>query len=260
MIGVRLRKERLVHELRHETVRCIFVVLASFIFDDVALALERRLVHVLKQKSHTIALEPKCEFESVRRHGLVVVRAIGIGGAVDVRRARALERVEEFVFGDVLRPLEHEVLEQVCEPVLSGRLVLRTDVIEHVHAHDRDAMILVEDDFETVRKFRARNGQRRTASGQSSRRRLRLGRRRSRRNRTRKFRGRLYGTVTQFGHPGPRRSPDGLRFGRCRKKQRHAERERCQKGASKQPQPRGAAGVAGTQDRVRRGESFPHAR
>ena len=63
--------------------------------------------------------------------------------------------VEEgaLIAGDVLRPLEHEVLEEVRETALSGPLVGRADVVPDVHPDDRSAVVLGEDDGEAVRQL-----------------------------------------------------------------------------------------------------------
>ena len=50
----------------------------------------------------------------------------------------------------VRRALEHQVLEQMREAGQPGPLVLRADVIPDVHGHDRQRVILVQDDVETV--------------------------------------------------------------------------------------------------------------
>ncbi len=52
--------------------------------------------------------------------------------------------------GDVPRPLEHHVLEQVREPGLAGDLVLRADVVPEVDRDDRGEVILGDDDSQAV--------------------------------------------------------------------------------------------------------------
>jgi hypothetical protein len=46
--------------------------------------------------------------------------------------------------------LEHQVLEQVREPGAPRHLVLRSDVVPHVHGHDRAIVVFVDDDLEAV--------------------------------------------------------------------------------------------------------------
>ena len=50
----------------------------------------------------------------------------------------------------VLGPLEHEVFKEVGETGSAGLLVLRPDVIPDIHGDDRDVMVFVDDDVETV--------------------------------------------------------------------------------------------------------------
>ena len=52
----------------------------------------------------------------------------------------------------MLRPFEHEVLEQVREAGAAGHLVLRADVIPDVDRDNRAAVILVNQDVEAVRQ------------------------------------------------------------------------------------------------------------
>jgi hypothetical protein len=59
----------------------------------------------------------------------------------------------------MLRPFEHQVLEEVRKSGMARPLVLRTDVIPEVDRHDRARAILVQKDVETVveRVFRERD-------------------------------------------------------------------------------------------------------
>ena len=52
----------------------------------------------------------------------------------------------------VLRPLEHQVLEEVREAGPAGHFVLGSDVIPDVDRDDRHAVILVDEDVEAVRE------------------------------------------------------------------------------------------------------------
>ena len=87
-------------------------LLALFAHDG-ALVVEPLLRERVEQEAHAVALQPQREVELVGGHGLKVVGAVEVGGAVDQRGARALEVLEVGVFGDVARALEHDVLEQV---------------------------------------------------------------------------------------------------------------------------------------------------
>ena len=56
------------------------------------------------------------------------------------------------------RALEHQVLEQVREPRAAAPLVLGADVVPQVHRHDRQVVVLVDDDVEAVAERAAREG------------------------------------------------------------------------------------------------------
>ena len=53
---------------------------------------------------------------------------------------------------DVLRTLEHEMLEQVRESGLSGRFDPAPDVVCHVHRHEWNSTLRRHDDREPVRE------------------------------------------------------------------------------------------------------------
>jgi hypothetical protein len=54
------------------------------------------------------------------------------------------------LWADVLRPLEHHVLEEVGEPCASSAFIGWTDVIPEVDGDQRKAVVLGEDDLEAV--------------------------------------------------------------------------------------------------------------
>ena len=72
------------------------------------------------------------------------------GGAVDVGCAGALHVLDVGLFADVLGAFEHHVLEEMGEAGAAGALVERADVIPEVDGDERQAMVFVGDDDETV--------------------------------------------------------------------------------------------------------------
>ena len=105
------------------------------------------------QRGHAIRFEPQRQREILRRHRLpehrFVVGRVGVGLAAD----RGNERGVRFGL-DVLRALEHHVLEEMREPRASRPLVLRTDVVPERHMNDRRRVILREDHGQAVVEFR----------------------------------------------------------------------------------------------------------
>ena len=97
----------------------LVLALALLVLHDAALLVELRLVDRAEQVAHAVGLEPQREVERVLRHGLEVVGAVVVGRAVHAGRADLLERIEELAV-QVLRALEHQVLEQVREAGLAG--------------------------------------------------------------------------------------------------------------------------------------------
>ncbi len=129
-------------------VRAVLVVLPPFVQHDVALVGELLLGEGRQQEPHAIGFHPQRQLEGVGRHDLPVVRAIGIGGAVQ-RAAGLLEgfEVPRVVMG---RALEHQVLEQVREPRPARDLVLRAHVVPDVDGGDRARVVFVDDHLQSV--------------------------------------------------------------------------------------------------------------
>ncbi len=150
VVRMPLRKQRLEHRFLDDAVRPVLAALTPLVPHDVLLVRQLRLIDRLEQVSHAIGLEPERQLELIRRHRLEVVGAIEAGRAVDARGAAAGEQLEVRVALDVLRALEHHVLEQMREARAAGRLVRGTDVIPDVDADERHAMVFGEDHFEPV--------------------------------------------------------------------------------------------------------------
>ncbi len=135
----------------------ILVVLPPLVEDDVTLVAELLLGQRGEEVPHPIRFHPQRQLERAGRHDLPVVRPIRVGQSVE-NRARLLERLEVAVVV-VLRPFEHQVLEEVRETCAPGLLVLRAHVVPEVDGHDRAAVILVNEHRQTVpeRVLRVRN-------------------------------------------------------------------------------------------------------
>ena len=102
-----------------------------------------------------IGFEPQHERQVLRRHRLPEHRRVF--GRVGVALAADARDVRRVPFGlDVLRALEHHVLEQVREPGAARLLVLRADVIPDLGVHDRRRVIFEKDDLQPVGQRRHR--------------------------------------------------------------------------------------------------------
>ena len=107
------------------------------------------------ERRQAVALEPEELFEVAGGDGGEVVRAVVVGGAVDAPLlevgAQLLDH-REVLAGDVLRALEHHVLEEMGEAGAPRLLVLRADVVPLVDVHDRELAVDVQDDLQAVRQ------------------------------------------------------------------------------------------------------------
>ncbi len=149
VVGVRLGEEHVVDLLIGEVVGCAFA-LPTLVADDVALVGELDAVEAFEEEAHAVALEPESQFELIAGDGFEVVGAVEVGGAVDVGCACALEVFDVSFFTDVFGAFEHHVLEEMGEAGAAGSLVERADVIPEVNGYEREAVVFVHEDDETV--------------------------------------------------------------------------------------------------------------
>ena len=167
------RERLVVNNLVQPAERLIVDPQPALLFHHVPLVGER--LPVDPERRHAIGLEPQGERQIVRRqrrpeHRLVVGR-VGVALAAAARNHRGVP------FGrDVLRALEHQVLEQVRKPGPARLLVLRPDVIPELHVHDRRRVILrqhhrqaVGERRDLILKLGGRNGGRRRQAGEGER-------------------------------------------------------------------------------------------
>ena len=145
---VGMHGERLIEDdFLQPAVRLVVDAHPALLFDDLALVRERVLVD--PERGHPVGFHPEDHRQVLRRHRLpehrfIIVR-VGVALAADRRDERGMR------FGlDVLRTLEHQMLEEMREPGPARFLVLRPDVIPERQVHDRRRVIFFEDDGETV--------------------------------------------------------------------------------------------------------------
>ena len=127
VVGVPGGEHRGIHLDQGRAVGHVVVALALLFLDHVALVVEVLLRHGVEQVAVPVGLHPEGELVGALGHGLEVV------GAVEPRRrvepaALGHQPGEVLAAGDVPRPLEHQVLEQVGETGAPGDLVAGPDV------------------------------------------------------------------------------------------------------------------------------------
>ena len=145
---VRVHRVRFaIHQFVEHPVRLgqnALIVLADH---DVALGVEVLLGD--GQRAQAVGFGPQQRLEIVRRHDLVVVGDV-VGGERVVEPADVLGEPVDRLGPGVLRPLEHQVLEEVREARATRRIVLAADAIADVDRDRRDAMILHEQHAQAV--------------------------------------------------------------------------------------------------------------
>ncbi len=138
-----LREEQMIDLFLAELVRLV-LALAALVAHHVALVGQLFPVQLLQQEAHAVALQPQSQLQFVAGHGLEVVGAVEVRGAIDVGRADAFEIAEMRLLAHVLGALKHHVLEQMREAGAALCLVHRPDVIPQVHGNQGQAMVLVQ--------------------------------------------------------------------------------------------------------------------
>ena len=152
LVGVH-RERLVVDDLVQPAVRLVLDAHPALFLDDLALGLEDLLVDA--QRRHAVGLEPQHQRQVLRRHRLPEHRRVFVG--VGVALPADARDVRRMPFGlDVLRALEHHVLEQVREAGAARLLVLRTDVIPELGVHDRRRVVLEQDHLQPVGQRRHR--------------------------------------------------------------------------------------------------------
>ncbi len=148
-VGMGARVERLAHLLAHQTVRLVVDALGPFVLDGGALDLELLLAHRIEQEAHAVGLQPQHLLQLVGRHGLVVVGAVLVGGAVHVATG-LVDDPHVLLIPHVLGALEHHVLEEVGESGLTHLLAGRAHVIGDVQVHQGIGSVGRQNDGQAV--------------------------------------------------------------------------------------------------------------
>ena len=127
----------------------LVLALALLVLDHAALFVQLGLVHRAQHVPHAIGFHPQGHVQRRPRHVLEVVGAVFVGRAVEIGRADALHGLEVVVV-EVLRTVEHQVLEQVGEASLAGLLVLRSHVVPDVDRDDWRLAVLMNHQRQSV--------------------------------------------------------------------------------------------------------------
>ena len=136
------RKKQVIQAFFRQTVWSVFGGLPALIAHHVALIRQLLDIQRADEISHAVAFQPKSQFQLIRGNRLVIIRAIEIRRSVDVRRARPFEVREVRFSSDMLRALEHHVLEQVRESCPSRPLIRRPNVVPKIYRDQRQRVVL----------------------------------------------------------------------------------------------------------------------
>ncbi len=149
------RMQVLDNDLVPAPVGSVLEPLPALVLDHVALVVELLLGERITERGQTVGLDPQELLEVRGRHGGEIVGAIGVGGAVDAAFAQVGAGVlddPEVLAGNVLRALEHQMLEEMREAGPPLLFVLGSNVVPLVHVDDRQLAIDVQDHLQTVGK------------------------------------------------------------------------------------------------------------
>ena len=115
---------------------------ALFVLHHAALQVELLLVQHPQQVAHAVTFGEQDIIQHGRRHVFEIIRAVVVGGAVQVGRASLFHGLDVGVI-EVVAPAEHQVFEEVGKPGLAQLLVLRADVVPGVDSHDRSLVVFM---------------------------------------------------------------------------------------------------------------------
>ncbi len=101
------------------------------------------------QGPHAVRFEPQGQSQIVGGQGLVEQGLVHGRRRVELA-ADLLHEADVLEGRDVLRALEHEVLEEVGQSFLAGLLPQRPGAVGHGHRHQREPGVLGQDDAEAV--------------------------------------------------------------------------------------------------------------
>ena len=118
------------HQVAHVAVGLVQAPLLELLHHHAALHLQAPRTE--GQLQHTVGLQPEACLGIGARHGEVVVGDVVVGPRV-VLPARLLQG--GVIVGDMHRPAEHQVLEQMGETGMVRMLVARADIIDDVQRH-----------------------------------------------------------------------------------------------------------------------------
>ncbi len=144
------RKQLMKQPLFHDAVRSVFDALTPLVAHHVLLVRKVGLVQFVRQITHAVGLQPKRQFQLVRRQRFEIIRAVEIRRAVDVRSARRFQEMNMRAARHVPRSFKHHVLEQMRKPGAPRQFVRRTDVIPEVDRHQWQPVVFGENHLQAV--------------------------------------------------------------------------------------------------------------
>jgi hypothetical protein len=142
--------------------------------DNANLVIQLLLGDRTQEIAHAVAFHEQRPLERPARHRLEIVGAVEPGGAVVVGRADLLQILEE-VARQVLRAIEHQMLEQMGEAGLAAGLVLGADIVPGADRDHRRLTVLVDDNRQAVLELEHLIGNGHLADQRADRRGLRRG-------------------------------------------------------------------------------------
>jgi hypothetical protein len=147
---VALGVEGLVQGLFDDAIGLVLDALAALVAHHVLLVGQGHRVDLVDHPAQHVGLQPQALLQLVGRQREVVVGAVEVGRAVAVGAAGGVDVLVELAARDVPAAGEDEVLEQVGEAGLPGPLVARAGMQPQVEGHQRQAVVLDEDDLEAI--------------------------------------------------------------------------------------------------------------
>mmetsp|Transcript_71465 Transcript_71465/g.168405 ORF Transcript_71465/g.168405 Transcript_71465/m.168405 type:complete len:314 (+) Transcript_71465:1147-2088(+) len=149
-VGVALGVERLVQRLLDDAIGPVLEALAALVAHHVLLVGQRHRIDLVDHPAQHVRLQPQAQCQLVGRQREEVVGAVEVGGAVAVGAAGGVDEFVELAARHMPAAGKHQVLEQMGKAGLALGLVARAGMHPQVEGHQRQAVVLDQDELEAV--------------------------------------------------------------------------------------------------------------
>ena len=138
-----------VHGFQCTAIWAVVDALAPFVLDSFPLYFKFFFGNRIEEHPHAVRFQPQYCFQLVRGYRLVVVGAVGIGGAVHAATGFG-DDAEVLFIPHIHGALKHHVLKEMRETGTARIFAVGAHVVGHIHMYQWIGVVLVQDDGQAV--------------------------------------------------------------------------------------------------------------